>query len=116
MAPSLTTKKGQRASRHRRVRAKIAGTQERPRLAVFKSNRFVSAQLIDDVAGTTLASAHGRSFPGPLSAQATAIGKAIAEAGKAKGISAVVFDRGGYNYGGQVKALADSAREAGLTF
>jgi large subunit ribosomal protein L18 len=116
MATTQLTKKGLRDRRHKRVRARISGTAERPRLAVFKSNRFVSAQLIDDEAQVTLAQAHGRSFPGPLSTQSVAVGKAIADAAKAKGITAVVFDRGGYEYGGQIKALADTAREGGLTF
>ena len=105
-----------RERRHIRVRARITGTAERPRLAVFKSNRFISVQLIDDEKGTTIASAHGRSFPGALSVQSVAVGKAIAEAGTAAGVTAVVFDRGGYEYGGQIKALADAAREGGLTF
>lgn len=116
MATSTLTKKEQRDRRHRRVRAKIMGTAARPRLAVYKSNRFVSAQLIDDESRTTIAAAHGRAFPGALSAQAVAVGKAIAGEAKKKGVTTIVFDRGGYNYGGQVKALADSAREAGLTF
>lgn len=115
MATTLT-KKELRDRRHKRVRARITGTAARPRLAVFKSNKFVSAQLIDDEAQTTIAAAHGRSFPGPLSKQAVAVGKAVADAAKAKGITTVVFDRGGYEYGGQVKALADAARENGLTF
>ena len=110
------TNKELRDRRHRRVRAKISGTEARPRLAIFKSNKFVSAQLIDDVAGKTLAAAHGRTIGGTLSAQATGVGAAIAEKAKAAGITAVVFDRGGYAYGGQVQALADAAREAGLTF
>lgn len=105
-----------RKRRHARVRAVIKGTAERPRLAVFRSNRFVSAQLIDDTAGKTIAAAHGREFKGPQSVQATSIGAAIAKVAKAKGIAAIVFDRGGYHYGGQVKALADAAREGGLTF
>lgn len=116
MATSVLTKKEQRDRRHRRVRATISGTAERPRLAVYKSNRFVSVQLIDDEKGTTIASAHGRDAKGSLGAQAIAVGQAIAKEAKAKGITAVVFDRGGYNYGGQVKALADAAREGGLTF
>ncbi len=111
-----TTNRELRKRRHARVRAIIKGTAERPRLAVFKSNRFVSAQLIDDVAGKTLAAAHGRAFKGPQSVQAKAVGEAIAKAAKASGITAIVFDRGGYRYGGQVKALADAAREGGLTF
>lgn len=110
------TKKGLRDRRHNRVRAKISGTAERPRLAVFKSNKFVSAQVIDDEAGKTLAAAHGSKFPGTLSSQAVAVGKAVAEAATKAGISAVVFDRGGYEYGGQIKAVAETARENGLTF
>ena len=116
MATTILSKKEQRDRRHRRVRASIIGTAARPRLAVYKSNRFISVQLIDDTTGTTLGQAHGHSFPGPLSSQAVAVGKAIAQVAKGKSIDTVVFDRGGYNYGGQVKALADSAREAGLTF
>ncbi len=110
------TNKELRDRRHRRVRAKISGTAARPRLAIFKSNKFVSVQLIDDEAGKTVAAAHGRAVGGTLSAQAVGVGKAIAEKAQAAGITAVVFDRGGYAYGGQVKALADAAREAGLTF
>jgi large subunit ribosomal protein L18 len=105
-----------RARRHARIRAKVSGTTERPRLAVFKSNRFVSVQIIDDTKGTTVASAHGREFKGNLTAQAASVGKAAAERAKAAGISEVVFDRGGYVYAAQIKALADAAREAGLTF
>lgn len=105
-----------RKRRHARVRATISGTAERPRLAVYRSNRFVSAQLIDDTVGKTIAAAHGREFPGAQSAQAASVGKAIAKAAKTKGITAIVFDRGGYRYGGQIKALADAAREGGLTF
>ena len=116
MASTILSKKEQRDRRHRRVRASIIGTATRPRLAVYKSNRFISVQLIDDTTGTTLGQAHGHSFPGSLSSQAVAVGTAIAGVAKGKGIDTVVFDRGGYNYGGQVKALADSAREAGLTF
>jgi large subunit ribosomal protein L18 len=116
MATTILSKKEQRDRRHRRVRAKITGTAERPRLAVYKSNKFISAQLIDDVAGTTSLESHGRSFPGSLSIQAVKVGNAVAAAAKGKGITTAVFDRGGYNYGGQVKALADAAREAGLTF
>jgi len=116
MATTMLTKKGLRDRRHSRVRARISGTATRPRLAVFKSNRYISAQVIDDVAGTTLASAHGRTSGGALSVQAIAVGKAVAEAAKKAGITAVVFDRGGYEYGGQIKALADTARESGLTF
>lgn len=115
MATTHTTSE-LRKRRHARVRAKISGTAARPRLAVFRSNRFVSAQLIDDVAGKTIAASHGRSFKGAQSVQAAEVGKAIAAAAKAAGITTIVFDRAGYRYGGQVKTLADAAREAGLTF
>jgi large subunit ribosomal protein L18 len=110
------TKKELRDRRHNRVRARVSGTAARPRLAVFKSNKFVSAQLIDDEAGKTLAASHGRAVGGSQGVQAVGVGKDIAEKAKAAGIEAVVFDRGGYGYAGQVKALADAAREAGLTF
>lgn len=116
MASTILTKKGLRDRRHKRVRARIVGTAARPRLSVYKSNRFVSAQIIDDTAGRTLAAAHGRTISGPLSVQAAGVGKAIAEAAKTAGITTVVFDRGGYNYAGQVKAVADAAREGGLVF
>lgn len=105
-----------RTARHNRIRSKISGTAERPRLALFKSNRFVSVQLIDDEKGVTLAAAHGREFPGALTVQAKAVGAEIAKRAKAKGVGAVVFDRGGYAYAAQVKALADAAREGGLAF
>ncbi len=110
------TKSELRVRRHARLRGRVSGTSERPRLAVYRSNRFVSVQLIDDVAGTTLAAAHGREFPGAQSLQAKAVGIEIAKRAKAAGISSVVFDRGGYQYGAQVKALADAAREGGLSF
>lgn len=116
MPSTILNKKELRDRRHNRVRAKISGTAERPRLAVFRSNKFISAQLIDDNAGKTLGAAHGRSVKGSLSVQAVGVGKAIAEAAKKAGITTVVFDRGGYEYGGQIKGLADSARENGLTF
>ncbi len=110
------TNKELRTRRHARVRALIKGTAARPRLAVFKSNRFVSAQLIDDTEGKTVAAAHGREFKGTQSLQATSVGEAIARKAQAAGITTIVFDRGGYRYGGQVKALADAAREGGLIF
>jgi len=105
-----------RKQRAKRVRAKISGTAACPRLSVFRSNRFVSAQLIDDEAGKTIASAHGRDFKGSQMVQAVAVGGAIAKAAVAAGITKIVFDRAGYTYTGQVKALADAAREGGLTF
>ncbi|HEV7121306.1 MAG TPA: 50S ribosomal protein L18 [Candidatus Paceibacterota bacterium] len=111
-----TSPKTLRTRRHARIRSRISGTAERPRLAIHRSNRFVSAQVIDDVAGKTVASAHGREFKGAQSLQAAAVGKAIAERAKKAGVNAVVFDRGGYSYAAQVKKLADAAREGGLTF
>jgi len=109
-----------RERRHRRVRRKIAGTAERPRLAVHRSNRGIEAQLIDDVEGKTLAYAGHiglpKSFKGSKTEQAAEVGKLLAAAAKKAGIETVVFDRGGYLYHGRVKALADGAREGGLSF
>lgn len=108
-----------RLKRHRRIRGKISGTAERPRLSIFRSNKNIYAQLIDDVAGVTLASASTLDenvSDATKVEQAAAVGKAIAEAAKAKNISAVVFDRSGYLYHGRVQALADAARENGLDF
>jgi large subunit ribosomal protein L18 len=114
---NTTSKKTElRARRRIRIRATVSGTSERPRLAIFKSNRFVSAQLIDDTKGHTLAAAHGRDGKGSQGAQAKAVGTALAKAAKVAGITTVVFDRGGYRYIGQVKTLADAAREGGLIF
>jgi large subunit ribosomal protein L18 len=110
------TKSELRDRRHARVRATIKGTAERPRLAVYRSNRFVSAQLINDDAGKTIAAAHGREFKGPQSVQAKEVGVAMAKKAKALGVSSIVFDRAGYRYAGQVKTLADAAREGGLIF
>ncbi|MCZ7588645.1 MAG: 50S ribosomal protein L18 [Gaiella sp.] len=108
-----------RLRRHRRVRGKVSGTVERPRLAVFRSNRGIFAQLVDDEAGRTLASASWlaqRSFKGTKTEQAAAVGKALAAEAKKAGIETCVFDRGGYLYHGRVKALAEGAREGGLRF
>lgn len=116
MQRKSTTKKELRERRHARIRARVEGTQTRPRLTVFRSNRFISAQLIDDEAGKTLAASHGREFKGSQSAQATKVGSSIAKKASEIGIKAVVFDRGGYRYMGQLKALADAAREGGLVF
>jgi len=112
---TLLRKKNDRAARHRRVRALISGTADRPRLAVFRSNKYLSVQLIDDVACVTLAQAHGKEFGGSLMEQATKVGEAIAARGKEKGITTAVFDRGGYQYAGRIAVLADAARGAGLT-
>jgi large subunit ribosomal protein L18 len=116
---TLTTREA-RERRHRRIRGKVSGTAERPRLAVFRSNRGIFAQLVDDEAGRTLAAASwlglAKSFKGSKTEQAAEVGKALAKAAKAAGIETCVFDRGGYLYHGRVKALADGAREGGLTF
>ncbi|MBI4122169.1 MAG: 50S ribosomal protein L18 [Parcubacteria group bacterium] len=109
----------QRGRRAIRVRSKIGGTAARPRLAVHRSLRYISAQLIDDVAGKTLAAAHQRDVvkgKATKTEAAAAVGKAIAEAGKKAGVSQVVFDRRSYRYHGRVKAAAEAAREAGLQF
>ena len=110
----------QRLKRHKRVRAKISGTPEMPRLNVFRSEANIYAQVIDDVNGVTLASASSldkaiEGYGGNIAA-ATAVGKLVAERAKAKGIETVVFDRGGYLYHGRMKALAEGAREGGLKF
>ena len=115
---SVMTKRQARTRRHRRVRGKIAGTAERPRLVVFRSNRGISAQLVDDGTGRTLAAASwkGVSASGPKTEQAGAVGQALADAAKKAGIEGCVFDRAGYLYHGRVKALAEGAREGGLQF
>jgi large subunit ribosomal protein L18 len=105
-----------RQKRHTRVRGKISGTAETPRLNVFRSNTNIYAQVIDDVAGVTLASASSMKLAGTKTEQAKEVGKLVAEAAKAKGVEAVVFDRGGYLFHGRVAALAEGAREAGLKF
>jgi large subunit ribosomal protein L18 len=109
-----------RERRHRRVRRKISGTAERPRLVVRRSNRGIEAQLVDDLEGKTLAAAShlglAKSFGGTKTDQAAEVGKLLAAAAKAAGIETVVFDRGGYLYHGRVKAFADAAREGGLSF
>jgi large subunit ribosomal protein L18 len=109
-----------RERRHRRVRAKVSGTAERPRLVVHRSNRGIEAQLVDDVEGKTLAYASHtglpKTFKGTNSEQAAEVGKRLAAAAKKADIESVVFDRGGYLYHGRVKALADGAREGGLSF
>jgi len=105
---------------HQRIRRKLSGTGERPRLAVFRSVGHIYAQVIDDVEGKTLVSASSvdkaAKTNGGNVAAAKTIGKLVAERAKEKGIKAVVFDRGGYQYHGRIKALADAAREAGLEF
>lgn len=116
---SVATKGAQRLRRRRRVRAKVAGTAQRPRISVFRSNRGVSAQLVDDVAGRTLVAVAWTEADTRTLArmeQAAKVGALLAQRAKAAGIETAVFDRGGYQYHGRVQALADGAREGGLTF
>ena len=116
---TVSTKPAQRLKRRRRVRAKVRGSAERPRISVFRSNRGIFAQLIDDDSGRTLASVNWTESDlrglKPME-QAAKAGELLAERAKAAGIESVVFDRGGYQYHGRVKALAEGAREGGLTF
>jgi len=109
----IKTKKDLRVRRHLRVRNKIAGTAERPRMAVFRSNKCLTVQFVDDDACATLA---GVSIQGKNAEAAKALGAEAAEAAKGQGIKNVVFDRGGFAFGNNFKVLADSAREAGLKF
>src|SRR5437016_2409525 len=117
--PALTVSQA-RARRHRRVRGRVSGTAERPRLVVFRSNRGIEAQLVDDLTGRTLAAASWlalrKTFKGDKTGQATEVGKLLAASAKQAGVDACVFDRAGYLYHGRVKALADGAREGGLQF
>jgi large subunit ribosomal protein L18 len=117
---SQLTVREARLRRHRRVRGKIRGTAERPRLLVFRSNRGIFAQLVDDDAGRTLAAASWlelpKGFKGGKTEQAAEVGKRLAASAKKAGVENAVFDRGGYLYHGRVKALADGAREGGLIF
>ena len=116
---TTTTTRTLRERRHRRVRGKVSGTAERPRLAVFRSNLGISAQLVDDLGGRTIGAASWqqlKKFKGSKSEQANEVGKLLAANAKQAGVETVVFDRGGYLYHGRVKALADGAREGGLEF
>jgi large subunit ribosomal protein L18 len=125
--PTLTVRQA-RERRHKRVRRRILGTAERPRLVVFRSNRGIEAQLVDDLEGKTVASAswlelrkafkdtQWEKIRRPKTTQAAEVGKLLARNAKEAGIKTVVFDRGGYLYHGRVKALADGAREGGLNF
>jgi large subunit ribosomal protein L18 len=111
----------QRLRRHARLRKKISGTAERPRLVVHRSSRHIHVQLVDDLTGTTVAAASSieadvRGVDGDKKAHSVRVGQLIAERAKAAGVEAVVFDRGGYTYGGRIAALADAAREGGLKF
>lgn len=110
-------KQEKRARRHVRIRSRVSGTASKPRLAVFRSNRYVYAQLINDEAGTTIAAADSREVKGAnMTEKGGLVGKTLAEAAKKAGIEKVVFDRGGFKYQGIVAALADGAREGGLQF
>jgi large subunit ribosomal protein L18 len=110
------TRGEKRTRRHLRVRNKISGTPERPRLVVFRSLKHVTAQLVDDTQGRTILTVTDNAFEGKKSEKSTQVGKLVAERAKAAGITRVVFDRAGYQYHGRVKAVADGAREGGLEF
>lgn len=116
MKTNIKTEKRERL--HKKIRSRVSGTGERPRLAVFRSNRYMYAQLIDDVLGVTLASASDISLTDKITKveRAKSVGKKLAEEAKKKNIETAVFDRGGFSYRGRVQALADGAREAGLNF
>ncbi|MFA6269738.1 MAG: 50S ribosomal protein L18 [Candidatus Paceibacterota bacterium] len=110
-------KKIQRERRKKRIRAKVFGVNAKPRLSVFRSNKYITAQLIDDTKGLTLASATSKNMKGKsVLEKAKAVGSSVAEQAKTKKIETAVFDRGGYLYTGSVKAVADGARESGLKF
>jgi large subunit ribosomal protein L18 len=117
---AVLTKPQARARRHKRVRGKVFGTAERPRLVVFRSNAGIEAQLVDDAEGKTLAAASWlhlkKTSKGDKTKQAAEVGKLLAENAKKANLDAVVFDRGGYLFHGRVKALAEAAREGGLRF
>jgi large subunit ribosomal protein L18 len=110
------TREEQRHRRHLRLRKKVNGTGERPRLVIFRSLKHIYAQLVDDVSRRTLVTVGDNGLAGRKSERAGLVGKALAERAKAAGISKVTFDRAGYRYHGRVKALADGAREGGLEF
>lgn len=122
MAQSVSaTRRISRLRRHTRLRKKLSGTAERPRLVVHRSARHIHVQLVNDLNGTTVAAASSieadvRGMPGDKKARSVRVGQLIAERAKAAGIDTVVFDRGGYTYGGRIAALADAARENGLSF
>jgi len=114
-------RRNHRIRRHARLRKKVSGTAERPRLVVHRSSRHIHVQLVDDLAGHTVAAASSieadvRGVDGDKKAHSVRVGQLIAERAKAAGVQDVVFDRGGYTYGGRIAALADAAREGGLNF
>ena len=111
-----TNSQEKRIRRHKRIRARVTGIATRPRLAVFRSNKFMYAQLIDDATATTIAAANDMAGKGTKVERATAVGKEIAKTALAKNITSIVFDRGGFRFTGRVKALAEAAREGGLQF
>lgn len=113
---STSLKTIQRISRHKRIRAKVKGTQEMPRLSVFKSNQYLYAQIINDDTSTTLAAASSTKKDGTKLQAAEKVGERIAQAAQKAGITKVVFDRGGFIYAGKIKVLADAARKHGLKF
>ena len=114
---NTNTKVAQRIRRHARIRSRIAGTEARPRLAVFRSNRFIYAQLINDESGVTIAAADSRSAKATTGHdRAKEVGTMIGEKAKEKGVTSIIFDRGGFQYQGMIAAVADGAREAGLSF
>ncbi len=117
----VTSRSAQRVKRHERLRLRLAGTRERPRLAVFRSLKHIYAQVIDDTTGKTLAAASSleptlRTADGTKRDDAQRVGKTVAERAKAAGVDKVVFDRAGFQYHGRVRSLAEAAREAGLDF
>jgi large subunit ribosomal protein L18 len=117
----LATRGAARQKRHDRIRLRLTGTSDRPRLAVFRSIKHISAQVIDDATGQTLVSATSlekelRSATGTKTEDAAAVGRLLAQRAKAKGVEKVVFDRAGFRYHGRIKSLADAARDAGLQF
>lgn len=112
----METKTQKRNNRRGRIRAKVSGTATRPRLAVFKSNKYIYAQLIDDVNSNTIGSASSMGTKKTLAEGAIFVGEEVAKVAKTNNISEVVFDRGGFQFAGSIKSLADSARKAGLKF
>jgi large subunit ribosomal protein L18 len=111
-----TTREDQRKRRHRRVRARVTGTAERPRLVVYRSLKHIYAQIVDDTTQRTLLTVTDQTLTGKKSEKSVGVGKLVAEKAKAAGITRVVFDRAGYQFHGRVKAVADGAREGGLEF